>query len=331
MTQTARGPGGDSAPIQYEPGLVEASVRRGIECGTLDIHSLKLQRLRLEHRRKLEVIYGEPDGTQREAAFRDHFTTLFAELGMASWIPRWLDHFPVLRAELECVVVRSASAPGDGGAELWENQERRGEGIPAYLVITVAGAGFENHDELAAVLLPDLMRAADLLDPDFGFRPADLRADTRGAEERIRGAYQRLWELSARVRLRAQGLRDDDRLLADAARLVAGAIQDSERTDPNPSRDPAELLTALGHDISHRRLVDLAVALGAGAGVVASATVTRCPLCHYPTTDWSPTAELRAVESEVRADFPAWSVKEGCCGHCAERYALLASTADTTS
>ena len=216
MRRPATGTTGGPAPIEYEPGLVEDAVRWGIEQGGLGIESLKLQRLRFDHRRKLDALYRLPEGDQREAAFRNHFATMFTELGNAEWIPRWLELFPRLRSELECIVVRAAAGPGEEGAELWENQEQRGEGIPAYLVITVSGTGLRDHDELRAVLLPDLLRAADLLDPDFGFRHGDLKSDTRGSEERIRAVYQRLWELSARARLQARGLREDDRLLADS-------------------------------------------------------------------------------------------------------------------
>ena len=323
MSRPAAGTTGGPAPIEYEPGLIEDAVRWVIEQGGFGIESLKLQRLRFDHRRKRDVLYRLPEGEQREAAFRNHFATLFAELGNAAWIPRWLEPFPRLSSELECIVVRAAAGPGEDGAELWESQERRGEGIPSYLVITVSGTGLRNHDELRAVLLPDLLRAADVLDPDFGFRRGDLKADTRGSEERIRAVYQRLWELSVRARLQARGLREDDRLRADAEELVAGAGGEPGGAAGNPCRNPEELLAALCGDISHQRLVVLARALPAGAGIGASDTGTRCPLCHYPTTDWAATDALRAVESEIHTDFPAWSPTEGCCGHCAERYAVL--------
>ncbi|MCH7824492.1 MAG: hypothetical protein IH849_06780, partial [Acidobacteria bacterium] len=99
-----------------------------------------------------------------------------------------------------------------------------------------------------------------------------------------------------------------------AAEEPSGAVGD-------PCRNREELLAALCRDVSHQQLVVLARALPAGAGISASAA--RCPLCHYPTTDWASTDALQAVESEIHADFPAWSPAEGCCGHCAERYALL--------
>lgn len=317
MKPSARGTTGGPASIEYEPGLIEDAVRWAIEQGGLGTTPLKLQRLRFSHRRKLDKLYRLPEGPPREAAFRKHFTTLFTELEIAKWIPRWLAPFPRLRADLECIVVRAADGPGEAGAELWESQEQRGEGVPSYLVVTLSGTGLRNHDELRAALLPDLLRAADMLDPDFGFRAGDLKADTRGSEERIRAVYQRLWELSARARLRAQGLREDNQLAADAGEMVADA--------DDPYGDPEQLLAALRGDISHPQLVDLAGALPAAAGIGASDGSARCPLCHYPTTDWASTTTLRAVESEIHADFPTWSPAESGCGHCAERYALLSA------
>ena len=171
VSRPAAGTTGGPAPIEYEPGLIEDAVRWVIEQGGFGIESLKLQRLRFDHRRKRDVLYRLPEGEQREAAFRNHFATLFAELGNAAWIPRWLEPFPRLSSELECIVVRAAAGPGEDGAELWESQERRGEGIPSYLVITVSGTGLRNHDELRAVLLPDLLRAAGRARPRLRFSP----------------------------------------------------------------------------------------------------------------------------------------------------------------
>ena len=309
------------AAIEYEPGLVEESVRRTIERGTTGIDSLKLHRLRRNHRRQLDAVYHLPEGEQRESAFRDHFRELFDELGIASWIPRWLEIFPQLRADLECVLVRAATGTGEEGAELWEHRARRGEGIPAYLVVTVPSAGMGQPDELRALLLPDLLRAADAIAPDFGFRGKDLSGTTRAEQGRLRAAYQRLWELSARARLVSRGLIEDPQLQAELEALVVGARGTDEASGLTPLC-ATDLLEALTTEACHQRLLSLARRFTDGTSVHTGAAA-RCPLCRYPTSEWAVDGVLSAAGAAIRGDFPDWSPSDGSCTHCAEHYEFL--------
>jgi len=315
---------GQLAPIEYEPGLIEESVRWMIDQAAPGIPSLKLQRLRLNHRLRLDAIYGLPEGEERESAFRDHFMALFHELGTASWIPRWLELFPRLRSDLECVLLRAATGPGEEGAELWESREQRGKGVPAYLVITVAAAGLRHHDDLRALLLPDLLRAADRIDPDFGFRGEDLTGSTRAEQERLREVYQRLWEVSARSRLRSRGLIEDSRLVTDLLPLVANGAHTQGDTAGGCVPSAEDLLATLTEDPSHERFLSVVCQLPGGTETRAGGASARCPLCRYPTMDWAPDGALPALETAICADYPDWRPADGCCGHCAERYEMLA-------
>lgn len=309
------------AAIEYEPELVEESVRRTIERGTPGIESRKLHRLRHDHRRQLDAVYALPDGERRESAFRDHFMALFDELGIAAWIPSWLEMFPQLRADLECVLVRTATASGEEGAELWESRERRGEGVPAYLVIAVPATGMRRPDELRALLLPDLLRAADVIDPDFGFRREDLNGTTRAEQERLRAAYQRLWELSARARLASRDLIEDPQLLPELEAFAAGARGPDDTSGLAPLC-ATDLLEALTMEACHQRLLSLARRFADGTSVHTGAAA-RCPLCRYPTSEWAVDGTLSTAAAAIRGDFPDWSPSDGCCSHCAERYEAL--------
>lgn len=318
---------GPLAAIEYEPGLVEESVRRTIERGTPDIESLKLHRLRRDHRRQLDAVYELPEGERRESAFRDHFMEFFDELGIASWIPRWLEIFPQLRADLECVLVRAATGPGEEGAELWEHRAHRGEGIPAYLMVTVPAAGMGQPGELRALLLPDLLRAADAIDPDFGFRREDLSGTTRAAQERLRAAYQRLWELSARARLTSRGLIEEQQLLPELEAFVAEVRGAGEASRVAPLC-VTDLLKALTTEVCHQRLLFLARQVAGGTSVHTGGAA-RCPLCRYPTSEWAIDGALGALGAAIRADFSDWSPSDGCCTHCAEHYELLSPNFST--
>jgi len=294
------------APIEYEPGLVEEAVRRTLEHDAPASASLKARRLRLAHRRQLDAIYPLPDSEQREAAFRTHFFEVFGELGFDRWVPRWLDLFPRLRADLDCVLVRSPQTAAQEGAELWESREKQGQGIPAYLVITLAHLDLRDNGELEARLLPELQLAADMLDPEFAFQRQDLRRGTRAQQEGRAAAYHCLWLLSARLRLRARGLLEDARLAEDLELPEASALQ------------------AAGETTNHEQLMKLAEGLQERTSV-SSAASGHCPLCRFPTCEWASDDLLREMEDSIRADLAGWTVGDGCCGQCAEHYELLAT------
>ncbi len=320
MSQPAEAYCGHPAPVEYEPGLVEESVRWTIERGTAGIEPLKLRRLRHNHKRQLDKVYELPEGQRRETAFRDHFMAFFDELGIASWIPRWLETFPRLRADLECILVRAATGPGEEGAELWESRQHRGEGVAAYLVVTVPSAGLRYFGELRALLLPDLQRAADVIDPGFGFRREDLRGSTRAAGEHLRAVYQRLWELSARGRLASRGLVQEPRLLPELEAFLVEARGPDQASSLTPL-GATDLLEALTAEANHQRLLSLAHRF-TGATSVHTGVTANCPLCSYPTSEWAADDVLSPVGAAIRGDFSDWSMSDGCCTHCAERYEL---------
>lgn len=301
---------GDLAPLEYEPGLVEESVRQVIEAELSGVPSLRSRRLRLGHRRQLDAVYGMPAGEQREAAFREHFLKFFRELELDTRVPRWLEPFPRLRTDLERVLVRLPLMAGQEGAELWESREQRGQGIPAYLIITLTPRQLGRLDEMQVPLLPQLQLAADMLDADFGFQREDLRRATRAERERLGVAYQRLWLLSAVARLQADGLGDD-----------AGLREELEKIDAR------ELLAPPDGETLHEQLLRLALRLSERAITVpagVAGVAGRCPLCRFATCDWASEHVVRGLEGAVRDDMEDWSVDEGCCSRCAEHYQLLA-------
>jgi hypothetical protein len=149
------------ATLEYEPILVEEAVRCALENALIDLPYARGARLRYENRRRLETLYGLPQGEQRESAFRRHFWKLFHALELDRVPAAWLETFHGLATDLECILVRSARSRADEGAELWESRERRGDGIPSYLVITVLPLALSRPEELRDRVLPSLQLAVD--------------------------------------------------------------------------------------------------------------------------------------------------------------------------
>lgn len=300
---------GELAPIDYDPGLVEESVRQAIEQGQPGIAALKLKRLRVDLERQLDRIYQMPPGEDREAAFRRTFWDLFCEFGLDTWIPACLAEFPQLRANLKRILVQRPMSAGQEGAELWESQEQRGRGIAAYLVIILVPAQIRRPDALRPKLLPQLLQSEDRLVPEFGFRPGDLRRGTPAAQEQFRAIFDRLWKLSARVRLHDRGLLESAGLRTELETL---GVED--------------LLVPVCHQTGHEQLLDLARRINERTVVESAGPGGRCPLCRFPTTDWASAESLSDLSGAIRVDFEEWATADGCCGHCAEHYELRMAT-----
>ena len=162
-------------------------------------------------------------------------------------------------------------------------------------------------------LLPQLQLAADVLDPGFGFRREDLRRATRGERERFGAAYQRLWLLSARSRLHSGGLSEEPDLGEELEELQV-----------------AELSAPPVDETIHEQLLRLALGL-AQRSIAGADAAGSCPLCRFPTCDWASLEVLRPLETAISTDAEGWSINEGCCSHCAERYELNAGSWETTA
>jgi len=310
------------APVEFEPRLVETVVRVVLDRGAKGVAPAALTRLRLSHRRRLDDIYAEPPGEAREGAFRDHYRKLFGFLGFDRRVEELLAVFPRLRRELREVLVRSAAPPEGEGAELWESRRQRGQGVPAYLVVSLAPRRFTRPSELTGLMLPRLQRAADLLDPDFGAGAAGTPASQRAhgapdASQAVRDTYQKLWDLSARARLVASGELEDAGLASEVAAMAAV-----------DGRDADGLLELLGSAdrVSGPRLLALAEELAAAA-VDEAEPGERCPLCSFPTLVWASAEAVSDLRRVIQEEYPGWQSSDGCCEHCADRYIGLAALA----
>ncbi len=307
------------ARVEYEPGIVEEAVRLVLDKGGNGHDPKRLLRLRYNHRSRLDSLYQNPDHEGREAAFREHFWQLFHRLELDRYLPGWLDQFD-LRTNLEGVLVQSAIAAQREGAEPWESSERRGEGVPAYLVIKLKPSRFLQPEEMRRILLPQLLMAADLLDPRFGAAHSEDPGGTPVSARAIDLIYEGIWMLSARARLDALGLLVDHELLSDAEHLV------SANAGGEPGQSSRELVARLGEFCCRKDLMALARTIHSRQiGTTGTTQAAICPLCAFPTTDWARTEDIEAIVPTIRADFPSWSMVDGCCSHCAERYEILGS------
>lgn len=322
--------------IEYDPGLLENAVRGALDGGVRGLTPTLRARVGFDARRRLDRAYALDFGEERERAFRETFRHLFEKLGLDGPVAAALEPFPCL-AELDGILARQVPEREGVRAELWEHRERRGEGVPAYLVASIPPDRFRDPVSLERALLPWMQRAADLMRPGFGFRREARVLGSRAVDPAVRRVYESLWDLSARVRLGAAGrieppaVESEARSLAGkqaASALVAEVVTLCSRARP-PTHD--ELLNVAGRLVAGDRLDDAAAAPPTGQDGPRRSThrttfERRCPLCRFPTCTWAGVDLLEAIAPVAAPDHPSWSPDQGACAHCAERYALLART-----
>ncbi|HKB15727.1 MAG TPA: hypothetical protein VKF62_06665, partial [Planctomycetota bacterium] len=82
---------------------------------------------------------------------------------------------------------------------------------------------------------------------------------------------------------------------------------------------------------SHAALLSLAGRSpeGDGGRSPGPAAGSRCPICRFPTFEWSePVSSIpEQALARIRAAFPGWIPEEGACRECADRYAVAAAGA----
>lgn len=320
---------GDRAPIEYGPRLVELAVRAVLERGCNDLDPKRLLRLRLDHRLRLDALYRLPFGEEREAAFQGHFRRLFGSLGLDRYVPQWLELFPVVRLRLVRILVRSTLDPDREGVELYEHQQEQGKRVPSYLLVDLVPSRFSRPGAMRTFLLPRLLMAADVLDPDFGFDEKAV-ADSNPFGTDPRTLTRRLWELSARARLESHGLLDGVSIVDEVDALLRDVRGN------NPRQRSVELLARLrsSRTCTLQRISALAIELlqaadraGGRSKVRGNGLISRngelCPLCSFPSHDWAEAGTLCEVARDICSHFSAWTPEAGCCAHCADRYLAL--------
>ena len=219
--------------FRLEPALVEEAVFQCFLTG---------RRARDERRwnRERESIYLLPVA-ERPAAFGALALRWFAHLGLERLLERCLDRVPHVRASVLEVALERALGPRAEGSELFHGEGGGEDGLR--LVLWVAARRFGDPSALEEFLLQELLRAEDMLDPAFAYRPelgpGLVRGDPRA--ELVRDRLRALWELrlagrtarllghsggqpAARVLERAFAGVPASELAALAGRAVAGEL-----------------------------------------------------------------------------------------------------------
>jgi hypothetical protein len=273
--------------VSYDPQLVEETVHR--------LASEDPERWRV-YRRRIDPLYERAD---RDAALAAAMLDLFRRWGPA----RWCEEALALIEGVDGALVARPRRPGDEGADLLVGAHRT-------VLVRLDGERLLEPQALRVFLRHELRHVADMLDPSFGYRP-DLGAPgrTRAEKELVRSRYRVLWNLAI------------DAVEASPVPPAARRRETERAFAALDAEQRARLMARFGDPAlrTHARLVAAARDPWAFLGEPrrpGCAPGQPCPLCGFPTYDWSDDPPGDAI----RADFAAWEPAHGACRQCCDLY-----------
>lgn len=179
--------------VQFEKKLVEEAVfsffEREKREGRFESY--------LKFREKWNAVYAVSDEFDREKRFAQLAADSFQACGLDQKVFAMVDSFPHLRARAKTLLVRHAYRRTEEGADLFS------KGGEFSVVIRVGLERFLDENKWEGWVRENLLRIEDVLDPAFGYQPADFSAAKMGpravvVEER----YRLLWLENVRSRVK---------------------------------------------------------------------------------------------------------------------------------
>lgn len=322
--------------VRFDPTLVEAVVSAEIDRN----ERVGDGRLVEAFHRLADPIYERVPLDERETAFEPLYARFFERLGYPALFAELFAEVPDLEKRARGLLVLTARHQREEGTVIGRDEQS--------VCLRIWPARFADCERLVAFIRHELVHAADMLDPSFGYQVATVgagvpvapsdegagRADpslnrpvisqataTPGAATRLAGRYRALWCASVDARLIRRGVRPLAEREAHARDIESCfvSIPDSERLSL------FERLWSAGQP-THAEM--LALARQADVLTPASATPmpapgALCPVCRFPTYCWA-TEIAPPIVALIRADVAAWQPDHGACERCVEGYALHA-------
>jgi hypothetical protein len=291
-------------PISFSEDLAEEAVLRAIAGRSAE----------RAFRRSRDPLYALPL-EERDAAFARLHLEWFARLALDRPFQQALGEIPVLgEACARCLVSRALSRQ-DETVDLLvaaEEDEREGRSV----LVRIRATALEDADRLLGWLRAELLKVADMLDPEFGYLPTLPTGGDPAHERLARERYRLIWDASVAGRLARRGLATEHG--ADEARnafaagfpmLGTGLDETFRRLYDGEMRHHAEWAALAVRPLGEQEMTPLVPG-------------GRCPLCRFAT--YSPESDCEtlppAVVERIVADFPTWAPAAGLCRQCADLY-----------
>ena len=312
--------------LRYDDDLLEAAAivctsgrRRGIP-------SLRIARFHRERERLYSIL--DPD--ERNAAFFKLHLEWFREWGLERALTDVAAEFPLLNMELNRMAFRKARNQSEEGAELYVQRgtdasvaqspavEPKGETARRPIrnaVVALRPERFEEDQSVACFLRHEFTHLHDMVNPAFGYQP-ELNTDNPGRQRIARERYRMLWDITIDGRLCRSGHTPrTSRAEHEAAFSRGYAFWHGQK-----QREAFDELWN-AQSPSHERLAHWSCDPRDQAHARGPAPGASCPLCGFPTFDWTDASTLPLeVACVIQREFPLWEERQGLCSRCAEVY-----------
>jgi len=294
--------------LRIDEQLVEAVVLQTagkIECSPLSSHASNFFTER-------ERLYELSDPDARHEAFCKFNLSWFKKWNFHQRLLAPLEHFPRITSLLQRLAFCKAIRPTDEGAELYVNSC-----MEKTAIISLQTERFEPNNMLEAFLYHELQHLDDMLNPAFGYKPElPVTIQFRVHQKLIRERYRLLWNISIHGRLCHAGkpsLHSLDSYRMELDRLFSFWPADKRQA----------VMQKFLSDLTpcHDELLNYARDPAGFKDVYHPMPGSPCPLCGFPTHDWSDIGALDSgLVASIKSDFPTWEPSQGLCRQCLEIY-----------
>jgi len=308
-------PGSPGGTIVFDPRLAEAAVLGAIE--------RRPASERLQFRAERDCIYEYPEADSRETAFAGLHERWFSRLGLGDPVRSAIDVWPLIAGRISVCMVLPAGGRKDEHGDLVARRDGRDEGNdcrPALWIRLCASSLFD-RDDLLAFLHHELGYVSDMLDPQFGYNPAESSLGRSPLlENLVRRRYRAAWDATISGRLVTRGLSSPADL---ESRLKAFLV-----VFPMLGARAADAFGRFsgGAGTTHAELLRFATDPLAWDGIIAeTGEVEICPLCRFPTRDFAEAHQVPdSALHRIRRDFPDWNESQRICRQCRDLMATEA-------
>lgn len=294
----------------YDPHLVEEGIFFALR-GHPEAKDFERERNRL---------YEITDLEERERAFHDLHRTWFPRLRLADEIEKALHEQGLTTSVLKTCVIACASGKKEEGADLLvSNEDGLEEKDRRTLRLLLRPQSLLDTPSLRIFLRHELFHIRDMVDPDFGYKPALPAAEAGPTHDlMMRDRYRSLWDTTIDGRMDRRGWA--------TGTIRAERINDFARSFPMFGEETARMFSRFFDHEPHTHAEFVAFASDPRAVLegprAAAQPGSRCPLCHFPSYVFEPNPDGLSAETtrEIYQDFPRWRPAQGLCLQCADLY-----------
>ena len=295
--------------LRYDDDFIEAAVFTVASGRRPGVPSLQIHRYHRERERCYDIL--DPDN--RAAAFFKMHLDWFREWGLEKLLLGVVNEYPLLAPAITTLAFRKVRMKKDEGAELYVSAE-----TDRSAVVAMRPERFKRDEAVAGLLRHEFMHLSDMVDPAFGYSPTLNLPGLNPTQQRItRDRYRLLWDITIDGRLFRTGHSVNNREEHEAIfhrtfsfwpEIRRSQAFASHWNDATPRHENLLTLAADPRDLSQ---------------AVAPLPGSLCPLCHFPTFEWTDVSALSPdTLAKLRGEFPQWTLEQGACGRCVEMYEL---------